>query len=292
MLRKDATNKTDRWSQHGLGHLLNPTEIGGTDRDWVGQVWLNMLRKLFRLSTQALKFKDLPAAGRVSVSSPAAMRSFSSFNAGKIFCEQIKPFNFVLTCQVKQLGHPSGVEPERFHLIAPYDANAIRWVNTDWIDQYSGGLYGITTQGHHGTRTVARVKTYGEILREYEFHPESKCADAEGTVCERQTVGILQRRHIQIDGVRFIGKESNSLEDVDAGILHSADAVYTEYCDPTRDAWNTKILPVLRKLPLSSLTEKTGLSRRALTELRSGRCRPQPKNRNLIVEFLHTLGLL
>lgn len=49
----------------------------------------------------------------------------------------------------------------------------------------------MTTTGHHGSRNTARVKTYGDILLEYEFHPESKCADANGNTCKKQTVGLL-----------------------------------------------------------------------------------------------------
>ena len=59
-----------------------------------------------------------------------------------------------------------------------------------------------------------RVKTYGDVVTGYEFHPEAKCADALGNPCDRQTTGLLQRRHIKIDQIKCIGKESNSLEDV------------------------------------------------------------------------------
>lgn len=45
-------------------------------------------------------------------------------------------------------------------------------------------------------------------------------------------------------------------------MMHSADDVYTEYTDPRRDEWQTKILPVLKRMPLAEL-EKSGLSRRA-----------------------------
>jgi hypothetical protein len=292
MLRKEANNITDRWSQHGLGHLLNPTDTNSSDRDWVGQVWLNMLRRAYRLPTPKLKFEAVPAAGRVSVGSPAAMRCFSSFNAGKSYLHQIKPFNFVLTCQVKQLGHPPGVDPQHFHLIAAYDGNAERWVETDWIDQYTSNLFRITTQGHHGSRETARVKTYGEMLREYEFHPEAKCADGEGSACERPTMGLLQRRHIQIALIKYIGKESNAIEDVEAGMVHAAESVYTEYCDPKRDEWSTKILPVLQKTPLSILVKETGFSRRALIYLRMGTSRPRRKTWERIALILRNLSLI
>jgi len=77
--------------------------------------------------------------------------------------------------------------------------------------------YRITTDGQHGSRNTARVKTYGEIVRDYEFHPESKCADAVGNTCDRHTIGLLQFRHIRIGQIKYIENESNSLEDVEAG---------------------------------------------------------------------------
>jgi hypothetical protein len=46
-----------------------------------------------------------------------------------------------------------------------------------WVDQHTGKPYRITTVGFHGDRRTARVKTYGDILHEYEFHPGSKSAD-------------------------------------------------------------------------------------------------------------------
>lgn len=114
---------------------------------------------------------------------------------------------------------------------------------------------------------MARVKTYGDILREYEYHPESKCADAAGNACEKQTIGLLRRRHIWIDRVQYIGKESNQLEAVDAGLIHSDKNSYTEYVDKNRDEWQTKILPSLKRLPLAHLINESGLSRRALLDM-------------------------
>jgi DNA polymerase III epsilon subunit-like protein len=111
MLREHANNKTDRWSQHGLGHVLNPTDPESNDRDWIGQVWLNIVRRRFGFATTKLSFENLPAVGRISVSSPAVMRVFESFNEGKCYVDRIKPFNFTLSCQVKALGHPT--EPTR-----------------------------------------------------------------------------------------------------------------------------------------------------------------------------------
>lgn len=118
-------------------------------------------------------------------------------------------------------------------------------------------------------------------MHEYEFHPESKCADEKGNPCGRQTIGPLYQRYIRIDYIVCIGKESNTLEDVDAGLIHSEKSVYTEYPDPKRDEWQMKILPVLKKILLSTLVKKSGMSRSQLKEIRAGRSGPQQKKKEM-----------
>jgi hypothetical protein len=121
-----------------------------------------------------------------------------------------------------------------------YDGSALE---KEWIDQHSKKRFRIMTRGHYGSKQTARVKTYGDVVTEYEFHPESKCADMSGDGCEKQTIGLLRRRHIKVDLIKCIGKESNSLENVDEGMIHSEQNVYTEYSDPKRTEWITKIQP-------------------------------------------------
>jgi hypothetical protein len=185
-------------------------------------------------------------------------KPFESLNVGKSYSDQIKPFNFLLTAQVIPFGYPAGVDPEKFHLFTPYDSHPRKWLYKDWIDQHSKKRFRITTHGHCGSRQTARVKTYGDVVTEYEFHPESKCADAPGRPCDRQTVGLLQRRHIKIDQIRCIGKESNSLEDVEAGLVHSGSGAYTDCIDPKRDEWASKTQPALKKVALNDLVKECG----------------------------------
>ena len=288
LLREGINNKKDRWSRHGLGHLLNPTDPEASDRNWTATVWDSIVRKSLGFRVRSLKFAQLPAIGRTTVSTPALMKCLESLNAGKPYSDQIKPFNFLQTCHVNPFGHPDGVNPEKFHLVSPYDHDPRNWLEKEWIDQHTGKQYRITTRGHCGSRNIARVKTYGDVVTEYEFHPEAKCADASGEACQRQTVGLLQRRHVKIDQIKCIGKESNSLEEVNAGLEHSEKSVYPEYADPKRSEWITKIRPALKKASLKLLVEECEgkLSRRALIDLRAGRSKPHPKNQELLAAIV------
>lgn len=223
-----------KWSDTGLGHLRNPTDPEGQSREWIGEIWLNMNRRALGLSAPAPSFAALPADGRVSVTSPSVLRAFRVLNHRKPDPRQIKPFNFLLTAHLLPGGHPSDVEPEHFHLIAPYNPNPSEWAGLEWIDQYSASgrtFRAVTGEGVTASRGVAHIKDYASVIEEIAHHPESKCADAAGAPSDRGTVGLHFLRHVVIEQVRFIGKEANEIEDVEAGLVHSADEVQTEYID-------------------------------------------------------------
>jgi hypothetical protein len=237
-----------------------------------------------------LPFDRAPAVGRITVSSPLILRALEDFNTDKCYSQQIKPFNFLVSCHVRPLGHPTEVDPARFHLIAPYATNPSDWVKLKWIDQYTGKLYRVSTSGNYSSRQTARVKTFGDVISEYSFHAEPKCADARGAVCGKDSRGLLHRRRVQIERIRFIGKESNVLEEAYAGLIHSSQDAYTEYVDPSRDEWERKIRPALRKVSLSVSCKATGFSRRALINWRTGKSRPHPRNQLLLVAVMRQMG--
>jgi len=45
LLREGKNNKKDRWSRHGLGHLLNPSDPEASERNWTAAVWEMIVRK-------------------------------------------------------------------------------------------------------------------------------------------------------------------------------------------------------------------------------------------------------
>ena len=127
--------------------------------------------------------------------------------------------------------------------IAPYESDPRKWEKLPWIDEYSETPYRISASLPSATRSLARVKNYGDVLEEYEYHEEAKWADVSGRPCDRQSIGLLGRRHVRIEKLHFIGKESNKLEEVEEQSVSDSAHVYTEYPDPRRDEWMTTLLP-------------------------------------------------
>jgi hypothetical protein len=287
LLREEVNCEEDHWSEHGLGHLLNPSDIDKDDRKWIAEVWQWIIEGC-SAKRKPIPFAKLPAIGRLTVSSPALLNPLTSLNARKAYVQRIKPFNFLLACHINPFGHPIGSDLEHFHLISQYQVDPKMWASTEWIDQYSGKTYRITTNQEFQDRRTAWIKTYGDVVTEYAHHPESKCADKDGDPADQATIGLLFRRHVRIGEIVPIGKESNSLEEVDAGMLHSSSDVYTVYPERSRDFWTREIVPKLRKVPLSVIVRETGFSRRMVIKARNGAVRPHPRNQGILIRVLRT----
>jgi hypothetical protein len=89
---------------------------------------------------------------------------------------------------------------------------------------------------------------------------------------------------------RHVGKESNRLEEVEAGLVHDADAVYTEYEDPAHDPWRMIVVPVLRQMSRRLIMEGTGLARSTITALRNGHGVPHPHTREVLTRIAATFA--
>ena len=138
---------------------------------------------------------------------------------------------------------------------------------------------------------VTRIKTYRDVLEAFRYHPDAKSTGPDGRVSGRQTVGLLRRRTVTSLAVltTHVGKESNKLEKVEAGVEHDPDEIWTECVDAKRDLWRTVVRPVLRMMTLVKL-EGLGLHRRSLFAVRAGERLPHPRNRQVLIEAAGTFA--
>jgi hypothetical protein len=282
--------------QHGLGHLLNPTDPDDDNRDWITQLWEHIVRiDGHGLQSPEPAWLDRPALSRIAVTTPRLERPFRPAS-GQGSSRQnrsprrttalpnrpygrVRPYNFLLTAHVVPLGHPPGTDTKHFQLIAPYNRDPRQWKKLAWIDTYTGQNYQITTTGPPG-ESEAIVKTYRDVLDDYRNHPEPKSADPDGHPCTKETGGLLARRHITPAGhIHHIGKESNKLEDREAGLVHDPAEVLNEYPNPTHDDFKTLVAPVLRELPIADIEKAAGISERTIRRARKGDTTPHPATR-------------
>lgn len=273
--RSDAGINVVKQSEHGLGHLLNPTDPDSEDREWIGQVWHWLICGELGLPRPELPWLDRPAISRAMVSAPSLHRPFDS--ATLSYRERVKPMNFMLSAHVAPCGHPAGTDPTHFHLFAPYERDPRRWLRVKWADAYSRKRYAIST-ADFVPAGVVRVQAYRDVLDYYATHPEPKSAAASGAACDRTTVGLLGRRMVTAVGVEYVGKESNRMDDVEHGLVHDWDEVQSCYVDEASE-WRDVLLPKLREMPRAEAARRLAISERAVASLRNGHSQPRPATR-------------
>jgi hypothetical protein len=243
---------------------------------WHYDLWYLIIEAA--LAGRDVRLDDLPglhqpAMASCAVTTRAVERWFATHNRRKTYNQRTRPFGFLITPTVTSFNKPLGKAGQSFHLVAPYEKRPEHWLDLDYTDIHSRGTF--TISPHHYDVRTAQVQTYRQVIARYIKHPEPKCLGADGKPCHTETRGILHPRHIDAFHIEQIGKESNRLEEVQAGIPHEPEEVYTLYTDPKRDPWKTLTLPVLNRIPPEELKSARLLQESQLREVLAGRAQPR-----------------
>jgi len=315
-LNDDGVPILRKWSEHGLGHLLDPAKepdhrdtVPDMDamaeaepalaapqdahdgRAWMHTLWEGIVHEAHGLSYPRPAWLDRPALTRLTVSSPALMHPFEKRNEGQNYADQVKPFNFILTAHRQRDFIPANGSDSHGLLIAPFETDARKWTRMRWTDRETGVTYHITT-GDDGltNETRVRVQSYGDVLAAYRVHPESKSGIPEGQRNAKQARGLLPRRPVRALSLTYIGKESNKLEEVEAGMHQAWGDVRNEYPDPRHDPWHSLVVSVLKEMPKRVLMETTGISKSEIERLRNGHTSPIPQTRAILTRAAATFA--
>ncbi len=219
-------------SAHGLGHLQPPypeakapdrvpaprlalLEIG-TQR-WQYDLWYLIVQAALAGHLQIVELDCLPgfdavALSRYAATCPRLLHWFDTFNKGKPYAQQVRPFGFLNAYQARSAAQLNCVEldsrggkhkrqqtAQSPRAVSPFDpdpAVAVRHC----FDRDTGE-----------TVTPELLKTYLQALVRYHLHPETKFIGGDYT-----EAGLLRRRHIRVpdvNGIQYIGKEANRWEE-------------------------------------------------------------------------------
>ncbi|HVB26359.1 MAG TPA: hypothetical protein VNE21_00435, partial [Mycobacteriales bacterium] len=131
--RDGADVRMTKVSEHGLGHLVNPTDPDSEDRGWMRLVWERIVREAVGLPVPPLPaWADRMAVSRIALTTPHLMTAFADFNRRRPPARRLRPFTFGLTASVAPLGWPTGVDPRRFRPVAPFETDPRKWPRLPW----------------------------------------------------------------------------------------------------------------------------------------------------------------
>lgn len=278
----------DKQSEHGLGHLLNPTDPDSDDTRWITQVWEYLISDALDGQASEPYWLDRPAITRYAVSQPALLRTFSKINENLEYPNQIKPANFIL------VGHAHQIQPwyrTRVVPITPYEPDASQWLSLEWRNKHSPeDVFKLDTLGDMTTLTtgVVYVQSYRDVLAQYAIHPETKFNQDDGQSCTPGYSGPLHRKHVRATGITRIGKESNDLDAVQHGLLTPDEVTQQQRVQHWDDMFSL-VKPVIERYSINQIAQATGISRSTVGHSLTGRA-PSAKNADAIVRLAATIA--
>ncbi len=243
---------------------------------WIEEVWRVTLAEALGTASDRPAAWRRPAVARLTITKPDITGRFQRPRLTPHYDDQVKPMNFVIVAYPTRFGRPLGVAPSTpFLLMQPFSRNARKRDRERWTDIHSGMTY---RAADSPSRDTVTLKSYNDVVDDYQRHPEPKSASSDGTPCGRTTRGLLARRPVEVLTVTHIGKEANDLEDVEHGLVSALPEVLNRYDEGT-DAWTRLVQPVLRAMPLAELAHRLHISERHAQRIRNGRSRVGPDAR-------------
>lgn len=213
-------------SAHGLGHLRAPYDESnapacfpiphpsvlrdGTAR-WHCDLWHRIVASVLegnpnRVALDYHPALNQPTVSRYAATSPNLLHWFKTYNEGKSYREQVKPFGFLLALRAPfdlsdeerldtkpKRGRPRKRLPVR--PVAPFDTDHQKAIPFAF-DRETGSAI-----------PLDRLATYAEALATYHLSPEAKFLNA-----DYFDIGPTLRRHVMVTAIEHIGKEAHNWE--------------------------------------------------------------------------------
>jgi len=153
-------------------------------------------------------------------------------------------------------------------LVAAFSSKQERWFGMKCENIHSGKKYKMVdcTKAKNPPHNVVFPSQFARLLAEYQEHPEAKSLAPNGTPCESDTTGLLQRARIIAGEFRYIGKEADRRweEGDDISVLEFKT---TEYGRSKKVVADTAIAAKIRAIGIRKTMELTKMSQHTIEKM-------------------------
>jgi hypothetical protein len=179
--------------------------------------------------------------------------------------EVARPYNFLLLPMVDPtFGYAFDRRAnEKVLLVAPFSSNQERWFEMECVNIHNDKKYKMVdfTKENNPPHNVVFPSQFSRLLIEYQEHPEAKSLAPDGTACNADTVGLLQRAYVIAGELRYVGKETDRKweEGDDISVLEFKG---TEYGRAKRVVANEEVKNQIRNIGINRCARESGFDRK------------------------------
>ena len=169
-------------------------------------MWDYIVRWSLGLKCRKPTWVDVPQMMRLNVTTYNVLKMLAKW-------EIVRPYNFLLLPMVDSLFGYAFYRrsDEKVLLVCPFSSKQDRWFDLECINVHDGNKYKMVNckQDHEIANNVVFPTQFVRLLIEYQEHPEAKSLAPDGSPCNSETRGLLQRAHIIAGELRYVGKETD-----------------------------------------------------------------------------------
>jgi len=252
---------------HGIGFLYPPKDSPKNWRadapQWIYEMWDYIVRGALKLKRKAPSWLNVPQMMRLTITTYNVLEMLGEW-------EKARPYNFLLLPMVDPtFGYVFYKRAdEKVLLVAPFSSKQERWYGMKCENVHSGKRYEMVdcTKEMDPPHNVVFPSQFARLLIEYQEHPEAKSLAPDGTRCEADTSGLLQRAHIIAGEFRYIGKETDrKWEEGDQTSVQKFKS--TEYGRSKKVVAKTSLGDEIRAIGIRKTMELTKMSQHTIDKL-------------------------
>jgi hypothetical protein len=169
-------------------------------------MWDYIVRSALNLKTTAPDWIEAPQVMRLNITTYNVLKMLGNW-------EVARPCNFLLLPMVDPLfGYAFDRRAnEKILLVCPFSSKQDQWFDLECVNVHDGKRYKMLNcrQNSDISHNVVFPSQFARLMIEYQEHPEAKSLAPDGTPCQPNTSGLLQRAHVVADEIRYVGKETD-----------------------------------------------------------------------------------
>jgi len=195
---------------HGIGFLYPPKDSPKNWEEevpqWIYEMWDYILRGALQLKRRSPSWLNIPQMMRLTITTYNVLKMLGEW-------EIARPYNFLFLPMVDPIyGYVFDRRAdEKVLLVCPFSSHQERWFDLECINVHSGKKYRMVdyTEPRSAAHNVVFPLQFARLLIQYQEHPEAKSLAPDGSPCQADTRGLLQRVHVTAGELRYVGKETD-----------------------------------------------------------------------------------
>lgn len=248
---------------HGIGFLYppqdSPKDWGKDAPRWIYQLWEYILRSTLKLPNKPPSWLDVPQMMRLTITTYNVLEMLGEWHIAR-------PYNFLLLPMVDPVhGIAFDKQPgEKVLLVCAFSSKQYEWFNLECVNVHNGKKYKMLDCRKPNRNILYNIvfpSQFAHLLVQYQQHPESKSLAPDGTHCGPTTAGLLQRAHVNVGEIRYIGKETDRKWE-EGDDISLRDFAVTEYGRQGKVLATEDVKAAIQKIGINRCARESGFDRK------------------------------